>query len=285
MRIQTGKSLHKPQRWQRLFILLVGLLLVILLASLQGCGLAIQKAFSGGGVPIGGTRLFGTVISATEPSRRLANIRITVNAQPFGSVTPQSVTITTGNDGTFALSQVLPGFTGGTVQVTATTSDLNFRTQQIVFQTSGGRSLNMILSLAPVTVDVGQARSLELSLPAATLPPGKTFQITARLRDAIGNDLNYMPTLLLDGSFATLTNTGELVIADKVAGTGTISAYWYDLAPQSSNLRIDPSAPEPPPTPPVLPTRETNRSTTQPKVSGEASTFEAEGIDFRRNSK
>lgn len=222
------------------------LILGIVVLPMLGCG----TAFSGGTIPPGGSRLVGRVVSAQNPLSALSNVTVTVLATPKGGTT-QTLQMTTGEDGIFDFSKVSTGAGSGTIQVKAVPSGSDFQSQQIAFQGTNGHTDQLIMALPRSTVDINSAKTLQLSPPLAFLPAGDTIQITAQLRDASGNLLSITPTLLFDGNFGTISGDGTFFVPSGTgAGTGTITAYWYSLPPQVSQISVDNTlAPAPPPVP------------------------------------
>lgn len=228
-------------------------LLWAIACGLAGCGSLGSTSFSGGGVPIGGSRLFGRVVAASSPSTSLPNVDVRVTATPDGGVARDMQT-TTGQDGSFNFSNVLPGFSNGTVQVTATPADPAYRAQQIAFSVANGHTEQLIVTLPPSSFDPTTASSVTLSLASPAVPSGGSVQVLALVRDAAGKPLPVMPTLAFDGNFGTLNANGTFSVpAGVLSGTGTISAYWYSLPPPSQQIHVGDNGSDQPPNPPMLP--------------------------------
>jgi len=228
-------------------------LLALALGALFGCGGISPSSFSGGGVPIGGSRLFGRVVAANNTAINLSNVAVSVQATPDGGV--QTTTqMTTAQDGTFSFSNVLPGFSNGTVAVTATPADPSYQAQQVTLSVANGHTEQMIISLAPASFDISTAASISLALASPAVPGGGSVQVQAVVRDAAGRPLPIVPTLVFDGNFGMLAPDGTFSVpAGTQSGMGTISAYWYTLLPQMQQIHVDNNAAQQPPNPPILP--------------------------------
>jgi len=249
-----GKPCERCPSAERFVKWLAALSAVLVLGSgLTGCGTLNAPSFSGGGVPIGGSRVFGRVVSAANVSTTLSNVIVKVEATPAGG-TPRDLQTTTGKDGTFNFSSVLPGFSNGTVQVTATPSDPAFQAQQVGFVVSNGHTEQMIVTLAPASFDTTTATSITIGVPSPAVPSGGSIQVQAVLRDAAGKALSIKPTLVFDGNFGTLDPDGTFSVPQGVlSGSGTITAYWFNLLPASQQIHVDANASPQPPSPPILP--------------------------------
>jgi hypothetical protein len=223
-------------------------------AFIAGCGTLTPTDFSGGGVPIGGSRLFGRVVPAADPAKSLSNVTVKVRSIPnSGASIDQQVV--TASDGTFGFANVLPGASSGTVQVTAVPSDAAFQPQQVTLGVASGHTEQLIVTLPPASFDPTTAKSVALAVASPAIPTGGSTQVQAVLRDANGQPLGLMPTLEFDGSFGTLGPDGTITVPPNVlTGTGTIIALWDSLPPQSQQLHVDKNASQQPPSPPILPT-------------------------------
>jgi hypothetical protein len=218
-----------------------------------GCATLDAPGFSGGGVPIGGSRLVGRVVSASDSATSLPNVTVKVEETPAGGA-PTDLQTTTDHDGSFNFPHVLPGAAIGTVEVTATPADPAYQAQKIGFTIVSGHTKQLIVTLPPASFDVTTAKSLTLVVPGSAVPSGSTVQLQAVVRDAAGNALALMPTLVFDGNFATLNADGTLSVPASIStATGSVDAYWFDLPPQSEQIRVDKNAPQLPPSPPILP--------------------------------
>jgi len=230
-----------------------GLALLFLAYGLPACSGIGESSFSGGGVPIGGSRLFGRVVSAADTSTSLSNVTVTVQATPQGGV-ERDLTTTTGKDGSFNFSNVLPGFSNGHVQITATPDNTNYRPAELAFNISNGRTEQMIVTLPPSSFDPTTAQSVSIAIASPAVPAGGSVQFQAVVRDAAGQALPVSPTLVFDGNFGTLnTDNTFSVPAGVLSGSGSITAFWYNLLPQSQPIHVDKNASPQPPQPPVLP--------------------------------
>ncbi len=229
-------------------------LLLLLAALLTACGTLGSNSFSGGGVPIGGSRVFGRVVSAANTSLNLSNVEVDIDATPEGGTT-RSLQTTTGPDGSFTFSNVLPGFSNGTLTVTATPADPGYRAHQISLSVANGRTKQMIVTLPPASFDSTTAQSVALALASPAIPSGTSAQLQTVVRDAAGNPLPVKPILVFDGNFGSLEADGTFTVpAGTLSGMGSITAYWYRLQPQTQQIRVDDTAPPQPPSPPILPT-------------------------------
>lgn len=227
----------------------------LLSLSLSGCGGGFggPLSMSGGGFPIGGTRLFGKAVSAADTSKAIANAKIQVEATPVNGVT-QLYEMQTDNKGSFSLDGVLAGKAGGTVILTATPSDAGFRQQRISFQTTAGRTDQVLMTLPPASLDLGTVKSLTFSVANSAIASGTTVQLNVRLADANGATISLTPSLLYDGDFGTLNDNGTFTVNQNIsAGSGRIAAYWYGFTPQSEDIRVDNTAQQQPPDLPSTP--------------------------------
>ena len=231
----------------------VGAVLGVLAWALVGCAGSGPPSFSGGGVPIGGSRLFGRVVAAAKPSVSVGNVALQVQATPDGG-TPVNLQTTTGPDGTFNVSNVMPGSASGTVQITATATEPGYETQRFAFSLASGHTAQAIVTLPPASFDPTSAKTIALAIASPAVPTGGSVQIQAVVRDAAGQPLGVMPSLVFDGIFGTLAQDGTLTVPKGIlSGTGSISAYWFNLGAQSQPIHVDPNAGQQPPSPPVLP--------------------------------
>ncbi len=225
----------------------------LMLNSLVGCGSLGATDFSGGGVPIGGSRLFGHVVAADRTVTMLSGVDVAVHATPSGGTT-RDFEATTGQDGAFSFSNVLPGFSNGTVQVVSTPPADGYRPQSVTFTVSNGHTEQMLVTLPPASFDPSTAKSLAITVASPAVPPGGSVQVQAVLRDAQGRPLPLTPTLVFDGNFGTLNADGTFNVPKGVlSGMGTISAFWPGLPTSSQEIHVDISASQQPPGPPVLP--------------------------------
>jgi hypothetical protein len=232
--------------------------LLLLEWGLTACATLNAPTFSGGGVPIGGSRVFGRVVSAANPATNLSNVTVKIEATPSGG-TPRDLQTTTGQDGSFSFSNVLPGFSSGTVQVTATPSDPAFQAQEIGFTVSNGHTQQMIVTLPPASFDPATATSITIGVASPAVPSGGSIEIQAVLRDGAGKPLSVSPTLVFDGNFGMLNTDGTFFVPQGIlTGSGTITAFWFGLPPQSQQIHVDPNASPQPPSPPVLPGGDNN---------------------------
>ncbi len=228
---------------------------VLLSLSLSGCGGGFggPLSISGGGFPIGGTRLFGKAVSATNTSIAIPNAKIQVEATPINGVT-QLYEMQTDSKGSFSLDGVLAGKPGGTVILTATPSDAGFRQQRISFQTTAGHTDQVLMTLPPASLDLGTVKSLTLSIANSAIASGSTVQLNVRLKDANDATIHLIPSLLYDGDFGTLNDNGTFTVDQNVSsGSGRIAAYWYGFTPQSADIRVDNTAQQQPPDLPATP--------------------------------
>lgn len=225
-----------------------GLVLLIALWALGGCGGGL--AFTGGSIPPGGTRLFGRVARAENPLQPLAQATVVVETRPVtGGV--RTLRTVTASDGSFSFVSVPTGSTSTTMTVTVTPDPLQGRqSQQVVFRADNGVTDNLIVSLPLSSVDVTRAQSLKLR-DITTLPPGDTAAIHALLFNAAGRRLSLQPTVLFTGNFGSIAIDETFSAA--LPGIGTITAFWYGLPSVSTQIVVDPTAPQLPPAPPDLP--------------------------------
>ncbi len=230
-------------------------LCALLSLSLSGCGggFGAPLSISGGGFPIGGSRLFGKAVSAMNTAIAIPNARIQVEATPIHGVT-QLYEMQTDSKGSFSLDGVLAGKSGGTIILTATPSDVGFRQQRISFQTTAGRTDQVLMTLPPASLDLGTVKSLTLSVANSAIASGSTVQLNVRLKDANDATINLTPSLLYDGDFGTLNDNGTFTVNQNISsGSGRIAAYWYGFTPQSADIRVDNTAQQQPPDLPATP--------------------------------
>jgi hypothetical protein len=227
----------------------VGKGLLVLAASwlLCGCG---GLAFTGGSIPPGGTRLVGRVAAAENPLEPLANATVQVVSHPVtGGV--RTLTATTGVDGAFVFTSVPTGSTTSTMTVSVTPDPAERRqSQQVVFQAQNGVTDDLVVALPLQTFDVTLPTSLTLA-DITTVPPGDTTAIHARLLDSNGKRVSAQPTLLYAGNFGSIAIDETFSAAEP--GSGTVTAFWYNLPSVTTQIIVDPNAPQLPPAPPDLP--------------------------------
>lgn len=227
--------------------------LLLLAGALTGCGSGVT-AFTGGGVPIGGASLTGRVVAANNVNTVVPNVAIRVNATPSGGTTRVLETVTD-KDGAFVVANVLPGFSNGTVQLTAVPSGPDYKQQQVAFSITGGRTQQMLVTLPPVSFDATKAASVTLTVGSSAIPTGGSVSVAAAVRDVDNNPLGVTPTLVLDGNFARINADGSVGVPTGItSGSGTLVAYWQGLRSPAQQIHADPNAPSSPPTPPILPT-------------------------------
>ncbi len=234
-------------------LLLSGALLALLAVLLQACGSIGSTSFTGGGVPIGGSRVFGRVVSASNTSISLSNVSVRIKATPDGG-TERDLQTTTDGGGAFNFSNVLPGFSNGTLVVTATPPDPTYQVQEIALRVPNGHTEQMILTLAPAQFDNTTAKTVQIAIASPALPSGVSVQVQAVVRDAAQKILPVKPSLVFDGNFGNLAADGTFTVpAGTLSGVGSITAFWYRLPPQSQQIHVDNNASPPPPLPPLLP--------------------------------
>lgn len=245
IRMAAGFGLMSAQLARRSCIMLTVILLFI---GFSGCG----TAFTGGGVPDGHTRLYGTVVSASSPLSNLQNVTVNVQVTPRTGV-PVVTQARTGSDGAFNFQIILPQENAGNVQVTATPDDPGFRSQKISFTAQTGHTNQLIVALPSTSLNVANASSVSITGPSNSIHSGDTAGFTARVLDENGKSLQVIPTLLFDGNFATISSDQTIFISpDSSQGSGSITAYWYGLATQTTSVMVNNNAPQLPPPAPVL---------------------------------
>jgi hypothetical protein len=223
-------------------------LALVALWLLCGCGGGL--AFTGGSIPPGGTRLVGRVAAAENPLEPLAKALVQVTSQPVtGGV--RTLTATTAVDGSFTFPSVPTGSTTTLMTVTVTPDPAQGRqSQQVVFQAVNNRTDDLVVELPLNSFNVKLAASLTLG-DITTVPPGDTTAIHARLLDSSGKRLSAQPTLLFAGNFGSIAI--DETFAASEPGTGSVTAFWYNLQSVSTQIIVDPNAPQVPPAPPDLP--------------------------------
>ncbi|MCW3097560.1 MAG: Carboxypeptidase regulatory-like domain [Chthonomonadaceae bacterium] len=224
--------------------------MVALVALWLLCGCSGGLAFTGGSIPPGGTRLVGRVAAAENPLAPLAHVTVQVVTQPITGGT-RTLTATTGVDGAFIFPSVPTGRTTTVMTVTATPDPTEGRqSQQVVFQAQNGVTDDLVVALPLKSFDVTLATSLTLH-DITTVPPGYSTTIHTRLLDSGGKRLSVQPTLLFAGNFGSIAI--DETFAATEPGFGTITAFWYNLPNVTTQILVDPKAPQPPPAPPDLP--------------------------------
>ncbi len=225
-----------------------GLLVLASLGLLSGCGGGLD--FTGGSIPPGGTRLFGRVAAAENPLVPLANVSVVVESRPItGGL--RTLHTTTASDGSFDFISVASGSTSTVMTVMVTPDPKQGRQpQKIVFGAQMGVAGDLVVTLPLSTFKVTSAAKLTLQ-DIAALPPHKSASVHARLYDAAGNRLLIAPSLLLTGNIGSIAV--DETFAAETAGSGSITAFWYDLAAPTKPVTVALGAVEPPPDPPELP--------------------------------
>jgi hypothetical protein len=253
-RSQHGGSRPKQSAGSRVLRrIAAGIVLLFIAGGLPACSAISTDNFSGGGVPIGGSRLFGRVVSAANTSTNLSNVTVDVRATPEGGV-EHDIRMKTGNDGMFDFTNVLPGVPVGNVQITATPADTAYQPATLSFNVANGHTEQLILTLPPASFDPASAQSVAIAIASPAVPTGSSVQVQAVVRDAAGMPLPVSPTLVFDGDFGMLGPDDTFTVPANVqAGTGTITAFWYNLLPQSQPIHVDSTASPQPPQPPILP--------------------------------
>lgn len=214
---------------------------------LTGCGGGL--AFTGGSIPPGGSaRLFGRVSAAENPQQSLSKVTIQVVAQ-YSATGSKTLTATTASDGSFTLPSVPTGLNTATFTVTATpVSGSNRQSQTVVFQANNGIANDLVVSLPLNTFDVSQGASISLpDLP--NIPINQAKVLRAHLLNADGKRLPAQPTLLYVGNFGSIGSDGTFT--GTAYGSGTITAFWYNVQSVTAQIVVDPKAkgggpPDPP---------------------------------------
>ena len=253
-RLQTEPSqlINRFAGYSPLRVVLSLCVLLFVYSAVSGCGSG-TTAFTGGGVPIGGASLTGRVVAAANISIPAPDVAITVSATPTGGTT-QVLHAVTDKNGRFAISNVLPAYANGSVQMVATPSTNDYHRQQIAFNITAGRSQQLLVTLPPASFDASKAASVTLSVTNPAIPTGGAVTVNGAVRDPSGASLSVTPALVLDGDFAQLNADGTIGVPSGVtSGTGSITAYWQGLRSDSQQLHVDPSGSSSPPTPPTLP--------------------------------
>jgi hypothetical protein len=218
-------------------------LALALLATLAGCG---GNGFTGGGVPIGKSRLKGLVLSAESPRTPVPNALITVRARSGSNVfTIQRLTDTLG---VFDIADIPTNEVTGEVEVSVTPENPALRSQQVAFLLSNGRTASLIVSLPRFSYDIAQEMTLRFSPPQATIQPGQSIRFDAQVRDRNGNELPLEPTLLFSDDFGTLNPDGTFRASS--AGTGEVFAFWYNAQRAAASVIVNSPGGNPPPPPP-----------------------------------
>lgn len=246
----TEPARSRPFGWGALYVKISVLIaLCLVLSHLWGCGSGINS-FSGGGFPIGKALVFGRAVSAENPQVVFAGVRIILHATP-GNGSSERLETTTDANGNFEVGNIPTGQSGGTVQMTAVPADPNVRQQSLAFFVANGRRTGVFLSLPQMSFDISRARSLAFSTPSVTVRPGDTVRLNAQVRDADGEVLPVVPTLVYDAGLGTVGGDGTFFGVNE--GTGNITALWYNNLSASTTVNVDSDAPSVPPPPPRNP--------------------------------
>jgi len=244
--VQTESRLHR-----RAFAGRKGLAALAALCLLSGCG-GGELAFTGGSIPPGGSRLVGRVAWAEDPSKPLVNATVQVETRPTsGGV--RTLTAITASDGSFTFVDVPTGSTTSTFTVTVTPPvepdpSLARQSQTIVFQAQKGIADDLAVSLPLTTAPT--AAKLTLS-PITTVQEGQTAVIHAHLFDSGGTKLSLEPTLLYAGNFGKIQTDATFLASNP--GSGTVSAFWYNLSSVTTSIKVVPFTSDFPPAPPLQP--------------------------------
>jgi hypothetical protein len=224
------------------------------MALLPGCGGLL--AFSGGSVPIGKTRVFGTVVRSDNPLQAVSNARVTLVSSAIGSE-PQSFQTLSAPDGRFDFPAIPLGAPTGNIQVTVDPQDASLHPQQVHFLAADKRNANLIVALAPTSFDLSTVSAVAVTPNKVTIRTDVTTQLTATIRDKDNNPLPLVPTLLFDGNVGTISSDGTFYSTG--LGSGTVIALWYnDLRSDVATITVDNTLPEnpAPPPPPKFPIHE-----------------------------
>ena len=239
-------------------------LLLCAAAVLSGCGGGISN-FTGGGFPIGKSAVIGRVVDARHPATVLPNVNLTLFSTPTEGTTRILRTMTDAN-GEYSFPDVPTGEVSAPIMVAVEPTNGEYRSQSVSFQVYNGRSASMIVALSPKSFDADQAKSITISPPTNTLPPGSTVRYTARVYDEAGQILPVTPTLVVNDALGTLSPDGLFTAA--TTGTSTMQAFWYNNLHASATIIVDSNAIPLPPVPPIAADLE-NRSLESQSHSGE----------------
>ena len=268
--LRHSKAEVRPiSRFQAYRILILGVCLLAFALLIPGCGNGTGTlSLSGGGFPIGGSRLFGRAVSAIDVTKPIANAKIVVEATSVTGGT-QILEMTADSKGAFEFPRILAGQSGGTLVVSASVADNSYQAQRISFQSVAGTPHQALLTLAPAGFDVTQVKTVSLSLASSGIASGNSASLNAKLRDANGMIVNASPTLLYSGNFGTLNDDGTFSVSPNIAaGSGSVTAYWNGVTPQSTQIQVDNNAPQQPPAiPATLDGVGTKQSSIPPDVS------------------
>jgi hypothetical protein len=219
--------------------------------ALSGCG-GISN-FTGGGFPIGKSRLAGRVVRAESPLVAVPAASVTLTVSP-GTAQERVYSILAGDDGTFAFESVPTGDGSVSVQVTITPRDAETRAQHLSFLLTRDKEATLIAALPRTSVDLKQGVSVSITPNNYTAPQGSSVPFRAEVKDSDGKTLPLAPSLLFTGSFTTIRTDGTVYGVD--TANGSIVAFWNDtLVSNLLSVVVDDTIKpgDVPPPPPVLP--------------------------------
>lgn len=244
---EAGKA--EARLFSRAYAVSRGLIALVTLWLLCGCGNG-NLAFTGGSIPPGGSRLVGRVTAAESPLQPLMHAMVQVETRPIsGGV--RTLHAVTGIDGTFSFTSVPTGTTTTTMTVTVTPDPAqNRQSQQVVFQALNSRTNDLVVALPLTSFDVKLAKTLTIN-DITTVPPGDSTTIHVRLLDDSKVRLPVQPTLLFAGNFGSIAVDDTFTATEP--GSGTVTAFWYNLPSFTTRIIVDPSAQQLPPALPDLP--------------------------------
>ncbi len=235
---------------QYLLRLKLSLLLGVILALLSGCG--IGNGFTGGGVPIGRAVIIGQAVSATAPNQPLANalVYVSVSTNSVNSANAPlglTLTATTDSSGRFNFSDIPVDTAPTSIRVAVDPKTTAFIAQQVLFKLDKGNKANLIVTLAPASVNLSSVSSIVLS-PTSNVFTSLTGQINAQAQDSSGISLQLTPSLLLIGDFSVFQANGTFTSTHEQVGT--VEAFWYNNLQISGTLSIQNNGNGSPPPPP-----------------------------------
>ena len=241
-----SKTVPKFPAWRPSRRLALKLTLAALLGSISGCG-GGGNSFTGGSIPIGKAALTGRVVHSDDATQPLANAPVEIVASPQNSAV-KILHATTDQNGVFNVTDIPTDAASGPVTVTAASADGAYKAQQISFRLTNNHSASVIFALPPANYTPAIGTTLTISPSRLTAQPGQRIQVSARLQSPGGAPLALTPTLFFDDSFGLLNPDGTFTASD--AGTGAITAYWYNGLSATASVTVSQMQIAIPPAPP-----------------------------------
>ncbi|MCX6380595.1 MAG: hypothetical protein NT023_14150 [Armatimonadetes bacterium] len=231
---------------QYLLRLQLPLVLASILLLLLGCG--IGNGFTGGGVPIGRAVIIGQAVSATAPNTPIANALVYVSVSTNTRVIGTTLTTTTDSNGKFKFSDIPVETAPTSIRVAVDPQSSSYVSQQILFKLDKDKTANLIVTLAPYTLDLSSASTLILSPSNNFFATNIVGKVNAQVLDSQGNTLQLTPSLLLIGDFSSIQANGTFTASQEQVGT--VEAFWYNNLQASGTVSVQSNGDGSPPPPP-----------------------------------